>query len=167
MILKKVLGIVMVLMMVIGLMVPVFSSAESVSGHASMYVYCANGKRLNLREAPLSNATILTRLDNGTKVTILEDAGDGWAMVSCNGRKGFVRTEFLQSKAPAAAKKSTFKSFSAKVYSPNGKKCNLRVAADDLAFVGLDGLRHLGAGSFTVMVGGEYLKINCTETAVW
>ena len=47
------------------------------------------------------------------------------------------------------------------------RRVTLRVAADDLAFVGLDGLRHLEAGSFTVMVGGEYLKINCTETAVW
>ena len=157
MILKKVLGIVMVLMMVIGLMVPVFSSAESVSGHASMYVYCANGKRLNLREAPLSNATILTRLDNGTKVTILEDAGDGWAMVSCNGRKGFVRTEFLQSKAPAAAKKSTFKSFSAKVYSPNGKKCNLRVAAN----INSDRIAQLEGSTAIKVIGetGDWYKV--------
>ena len=129
---KKVLGIMMVLMMIIGLMVPVFGSAESVSGHATMYVYCANGKRLNLREAPLLDAKILSRLDNGSKVNILEDSGNGWAKVSFNGMKGFVKTEFLQSKKPAVAanQNDTFKSFSAKVYSPNGKKVNMRVSAN-------------------------------------
>ncbi len=66
---KKVLGIVMVLMMVVGLMVPVFGSAESVKGHSSMYVYCANGKRLNVREEPSRNSNLLFRLENGSKVT--------------------------------------------------------------------------------------------------
>ena len=129
---KKVLGIVMVLMMVIGLMIPVFGSAESVTGHSSMYVYCANGKRLNVRQMPSLEARLLFRLENGSKVSILEETGDGWAMVSSNGREGFVKTEFLQSKKPASAEKkeSTFKSFSAKVYSDNGKKVNMRVKAD-------------------------------------
>ena len=43
---KKVIGIVMVLMMVLGLMIPVFSSAESVKGHSTMWVVCADGRRL-------------------------------------------------------------------------------------------------------------------------
>ena len=46
-------------------MVPVFGSAESVSGHSSMYVYCANGKRLNVREEPSLHADRLFRLENG------------------------------------------------------------------------------------------------------
>ena len=127
---KKVLGIVMVLMMVVGLMVPVFGSAESVKGHSSMYVYCANGKRLNVREEPSLNADRLFRLENGTKVSILGDVGNGWAKVSSSGREGFVKTEFLQSNKPAAVAKSTFRSFSAKVYSNNGKKVNMRVSAN-------------------------------------
>ena len=129
---KKVLCTVMVLMMAIGLMIPAFGSAESVTGRSTMYVYCANGKRLNVREEPSLYARLLFRLENGEKVSILEDSGNGWALVSCNGGKGFVKTEFLQSKKPAAAEKknSTFKSFSAKVYSTNGKKVNMRVKAD-------------------------------------
>ena len=124
---KKVLGIVMVLMMVVGLMVPVFGSAESVKGHSSMYVYCANGKRLNVRAEPSQSSDLLFRLENGSKVSILGDAGNGWAKVSSDGREGFVKTTFLQAKKPAG---SNFKSFSAKVYSANGKKVNMRVSAN-------------------------------------
>ena len=130
-IMKKVLGIVMVLMMVVGLMVPVFGSAESVSGHSSMYVYCANGKRLNVRAEPSLSSDLLFRLENGSKVSILGDAGNGWAKVSSSGREGFVSTAFLQANKPAATnKKSTFKTFSAKVHSANGKKVNMRVSAN-------------------------------------
>ena len=155
---KKVFGIVMVLMMVVGLMIPVFGSAESVSGHASMYVYCANGKRLNLREAPLPNAKLVTRLDNGSKVNILEDSGYGWAMVSCNGKEGFVKTEFLQSKKPTVvASSSNFKAYSAKVYSPNGKKCNMRVRADAKA----DRIAQLEGNTAIKVIGqvGNWYKI--------
>lgn len=129
---KKILCIAMVLMMAIGLMIPAFGSAESVTGRSSMYVYCANGKRLNVRVAPAVNATLLFRLENGEKVSILEDSGNGWARVSNNGRAGYVKTEYLRAQMPAAAGKqnSTFKSFSAKVYSTNGKKVNMRVKAN-------------------------------------
>ena len=108
-------------------MVPVFGSAESVSGHSSMYVYCANGKRLNVREEPSLHADRLFRLENGTMVSILGDVGNGWAKVYSSGREGFVKTEFLQSNKPAG---SNFKAFSAKVYSNNGKKVNMRVSAN-------------------------------------
>ncbi|MCR4843379.1 MAG: glycoside hydrolase family 3 C-terminal domain-containing protein [Bacteroidales bacterium] len=43
----------------------------------------------------------------------------------------------------------------------------LSVPAKDLAFVGFDGRWHLEKGLFTVLVGGEYLKINCTETVIF
>ena len=43
----------------------------------------------------------------------------------------------------------------------------LDVPARDLAFVGLDGKRHLEAGSFTVLAGGQFLKVQCTETSVF
>ncbi|MBR2824084.1 MAG: SH3 domain-containing protein [Clostridia bacterium] len=128
---KKVMSIVMVVMMAIGLMIPAFGTAESVKGHSEMYVYCANGKRLNLRDMPTLNSSVLLRLDNGTKVGIIADMGEGWARVSANGREGFVKTSFLTSKKPGtAAGSSMFKSFAAKVYSDNGKKVNMRVRAD-------------------------------------
>lgn len=127
---KKVMSIVMVLMMAIGLMIPAFGTAESVKGHSEMYVYCANGKRLNMRDMPMPNASRLLLLENGTKVRIIADMGEGWARVSAGGREGFVKTAFLTSKQPGSAASGTFKPFAAKVYSDNGKKVNMRVRAD-------------------------------------
>ena len=150
----RILGIVMVLMMVVGLMVPVFGSAESVSGHSSMYVYCANGKRLNVRAEPFLSSDLLFRLANGSKVSILGDAGNGWAKVSSSGREGFVKTSFLQAKKPAG---SNFKSFSAKVYSNNGKKVNMRVSAN----VNADRIAQLEDSTAIKVIGsvGDWYKI--------
>ncbi len=47
------------------------------------------------------------------------------------------------------------------------RQVQLTVQADDLAFVGEDGRYHLEKGSFTVLVGGQYLKMECTETRVF
>jgi beta-glucosidase len=44
---------------------------------------------------------------------------------------------------------------------------SLEVPARDLAFVGFDDKRHLEAGSFTVLAGGQFLNIQCTETVVF
>ena len=156
---KKVLSIVMVLTIVAGLMVPVFASAERVTGKTSMYVYCKNGKRLNVREASTRDSQLLFRLENGNKVSILEDAGNGWAKISYNGKEGFVSTSFLRSKMPARTLKkiSTFKPFSAKVYSPNGKKCNMRVNAS----VKADRIAQLNGQTSIKVIGnaGNWYKI--------
>ena len=156
---KKVIGIVMVLMMVVGLMIPVFASAERVTGKTAMYVYCKNGKKLNVREAATRDSQLLFRLQNGNKVSILEDAGNGWAKISYDGKEGFVSTSFLRSRMPARAirKISTFRPFSAKVYSPNGKKCNLRVAAD----INSDRIAQLEGSTAIKVIGetGDWYKV--------
>ncbi len=154
---KKFLGIMMVLMMVIGLMIPVFASAGSVAGRSTMYVYCANGKRLNLRVAPSMNAARITLLETGTQVAILGDYGDGWAKVSAEGKTGFVKTAFLRSAQPAAANNSSFKSFSAKVYSADGKKVNMRVSANIRA----DRIAQLESYTTITVIGqvGDWYKI--------
>ena len=43
----------------------------------------------------------------------------------------------------------------------------LEIPADDLAFVGTDGRSHLEKGSFTILVGGCFLKVTCTEERIW
>ena len=47
------------------------------------------------------------------------------------------------------------------------RRVTLTVPADDLAFVGTDGLRHLEEGAFTILVGGQFLQVNCSETRVY
>ena len=100
---KKILSAVMVLMLAIGLMIPVFSSAESVVGHKTMWVVCADGKRLNVRYLPSRNSKVLYRIDNGDSLTILHDepTPEGWAMVrKGNKQVGYVMTKFLKANKP-------------------------------------------------------------------
>ncbi len=98
---KKLMVIVMVVLMLVGLMIPVFSNAEQVGDNAEMWVNCEDGKRLNVREAPSVKAKILYRVDSGKKVEIVEDAGYGWAKVYQQGKAvGYVKTQFLHAKKP-------------------------------------------------------------------
>ena len=46
------------------------------------------------------------------------------------------------------------------------RRVNLTILADDLAFVGTDGLYHLEEGSFTFLCGGQYANACCTKTTV-
>ena len=41
--------------------------------------------------------SLISAMDFKIDLTILGDAGNGWAKVSSSGREGFVKTEFLQS----------------------------------------------------------------------
>ena len=47
------------------------------------------------------------------------------------------------------------------------KTVELKIKADDLAFVGADGLWTLEKGEFRIAAGGLGVIVNCTETKVW
>ena len=96
---KKVLGVMMVMMMVIGLMIPAFASA-GVYGGTDMWVNCENGKRLNLRMEPSTKAKLITRFDCGTRVEVMEDLGNGWVRVATDEFSGYVMKKFLVEKKP-------------------------------------------------------------------
>ena len=98
---KKLVSILFVMMMIFSLMVPVFATAEG-TGNV-MWVNCADGKRLNVREAPQKGAKILCRADCGTKIEILNTSGlNGWAYVYVEGKntRGYVMTKFLVGSKP-------------------------------------------------------------------
>ena len=98
---KKIISVMFALMMLVGLMVPVMSNAESTDGHDVMYVVCANGKTLNVREAPSKSSKLLYRVENGSKLEIAEPESDGWVLVRQGDKPyGFVMTKFLQAKKP-------------------------------------------------------------------
>ena len=101
---KKILSVVMVLMLALGLMIPVFASAESPVGHDKMWVVCADGRRLNVRSAPTKDAKILYRVENGECLQIINDepVPSGWAMVRKGNKNcGFVMTQFLKAHKPS------------------------------------------------------------------
>ena len=98
---KKLISVAIVVMMVLGLMVPVLAStAHAAALQPNMWVNCADGKRLNVREAPTKNSRVLTRIECGKKVDILSDAGNGWAHIRYGNTDGYVMTKFLVSQKP-------------------------------------------------------------------
>ena len=97
---KKLLSIALVIVTVFALMIPVFASAGVVSGQ-EMWVNCADGKKLNLRKEPsTSTGKIITRLECGTKVTVLDNLGNGWLKVTAGKNTGYVMAKFLVASKP-------------------------------------------------------------------
>ena len=96
---KKLMSVLMILVTVFALMVPAF--ADNAAGFGiDMWVNCADGYRLNVREQPDINGKLITRFDCGTKVRILADAGNGWVYVTDEKTTGYVMRKFLQSTRP-------------------------------------------------------------------
>ncbi len=94
---KKLLSVLIVVMMAVGLMIPVFASAED------MWVNCENGKKLNLRAEPSTHSKRLGQIECGQKVEILDPyVGNGWAYVRVDSTNhyGYVMKKFLVSSKP-------------------------------------------------------------------
>ena len=103
---KKIISAVLAVLLLFLAAVPVLASTLD-DQFEYMYVNCADGKRLNLREAP--GGKIIYRLDNGTKVYISGGFIEkGWvavtAVVTEKGKQveksGVVQSKFLQAKKP-------------------------------------------------------------------
>ena len=97
---KKLISAMMILVTVFALAVPAFASDNATGFGIEMWVNCADGYRLNVREQPDINGKLITRFDCGTKVTVLNDAGNGWVYVTNGQITGYVMSKFLQSKRP-------------------------------------------------------------------
>lgn len=96
------------------------------------YIVSEDGKTVNIRSGPGTKYHVVTRVKSGTQVEA-EEANDGWCEVTYQGKKGYVKADFVTSKAPAATAKpdepagnSTVVGTLAYVTSPNGKSVNLR-----------------------------------------
>ena len=96
---KKLMSIAIILVTVFALMIPTFASAyEEIE--KDMWVNCANGKKLNVREEPVMGSGIITRLECGTKVHVDYSCGNGWVAVSDYRFSGYVQAKFLVDKKP-------------------------------------------------------------------
>ena len=96
---KKLISIAVILVTVFALMIPAFASADQFGGY-DMWVNCADGKTLNVREAPSTSARRITRLECGTKVHVDYDAGNGWVAISDYHFSGYVQKKFLVAQKP-------------------------------------------------------------------
>ena len=100
---KKIIAIALVILSLVGLMIPAFAGAEYVQT-TPMWVNCANGKTLNVRDYPSTSGSLLYRLECGTRVEIINTvpAPKGWAYVEPDGYSngGYVMTKFLVASKP-------------------------------------------------------------------
>ena len=96
---KKLISIAIILVTVFALMIPVFSSATA-EGEREMWINCADGKTLNLRAEPSKQAARIRRLECGTKLIVLSDAGNGWLNVTDGKNNGYVMAKYLQDNKP-------------------------------------------------------------------
>ena len=95
---KKLIAIAIVLVTVFALTIPALAENEGFG--IDMWVNCANGKTLNVREAPSTNSRTITRLPCGTKVHVDYSCGNGWVAVSDYHFSGYVQASFLVSSKP-------------------------------------------------------------------
>ena len=95
---KKLMSIAIILVTVFALMIPALAENEGFG--VDMWVNCANGKKLNVREEPVMGSGIITRLECGTKVHVDYSCGNGWVAVSDYHFSGYVQASFLVSSKP-------------------------------------------------------------------
>ncbi len=171
---KKVIGILMVLMMAVGMMIPVFASAQSVEGHDFMWVNCADGKTLNVRQAPNRNAGLLYRVECGTKLFVIESVDNEWAYVCAEGKAaGYVMTKFLVATKPGkyeiTEREDNFRKVKTSymvIAQPRGKNTQesvgLRVKPNKTAKM----VRHLMAGDTleVIAVGNMWSQVKDPQT---
>ena len=107
---KKIVALILAL--VIGIL-PIVSLAETNVGvlNVTRYVNTGNTGKLNVRTGPATNAdNLITRLENGTKVTVVGYyEGTTWAHISfqLNGKTtdGYVQTRYLTDTEPVVVTK--------------------------------------------------------------
>ena len=96
---KKLISAILILVTVFALMAPAL--ADNATGFGiDMWVNCADGYRLNVREQPSVSSTRIAKFDCGTKVTVLSDCGNGWVYVTNGRTTGYVMRKFLQDTKP-------------------------------------------------------------------
>ena len=157
---KKILSIAIVVLMALGLMIPVFASAETAAPAQYLWVNCADGKRLNVRQAPDKNAKVLCQVECGTKLEVLPDSSTtkGWIYVKANGKTaGYVMTKFLQESKPGkyeiTERSDNFRSVSA--YTVTAKALSRRTDSS----VGLRVQPNKTAREIRRLIAGDVLQV--------
>lgn len=95
---KKALITVMLAAVLICTVLPIFSASAAIG---PQYVYTQNGKSLNIRAWPSTNADIIGHIPYGARVTNLEYHDGSWLYVTYNGVSGYCMTRYFQSQQPA------------------------------------------------------------------
>ncbi len=128
---------------------------------STQYVSVNPGSYLNLRASASDTASILTKLDNGSSVTVYS-VSNGWAKVTANGKSGYVSSKYLapskSGSAKTAAQPKTAAASTQYVSVNPGSYLNLRASASDTASI----LKKLDNGSSVTVysVSNGWAKVN-------
>lgn len=71
------------------------ASALAADGDLAIAVGATTGSSLRLRAEASTSSSIVTTLDKGVAVAILDDSTDGWYRISFNGKTGYVSADYL------------------------------------------------------------------------
>ena len=69
--------------------------AVAAESEQAVAVGATTGSSLRLREGPSTSAAIVTTLDKGVAVAVLDDSTDGWYRVAYSGKTGYVSADYL------------------------------------------------------------------------
>lgn len=85
---KKMLASILIVMLIV-------CTSTAAMAYTTMYVYTANGKSLNLRDAPSLTGNVITRIPNGSSVRVNDMFSETWYSVSYGGYVGYVMASYL------------------------------------------------------------------------
>lgn len=69
--------------------------AAAAESEQAVAVGATTGSSLRLREEPSTSASIVTTLDKGVAVAVLDNSIDGWYRIAYNGKTGYVSADYL------------------------------------------------------------------------
>jgi len=69
--------------------------AMAAESEQAVAVGATTGSSLRLREGPSTSASIVTTLNKGVAVAVLDDSTDGWYKIAYNGKNGYVSADYL------------------------------------------------------------------------
>jgi len=95
---KKSVSLLMAMVFTIGLLV---SAVVAANADWIMYNAASNGKGLNVREYPSTDAPKLGSIPYGGSVSIRMTSANGWACIDWKGDVGYVMTRFLSDQKPS------------------------------------------------------------------
>ena len=127
------------------------------------YIYSQNHKPVNVRKGDSENYTVLFKVPYGARITVVKH-GSKWDYIDYNGRRGYVKTSFVQlskpdgapdenaTAEPAATPKPAFQPYNTTITSPNGKSVNFHKQAGTWSS-NVDGVGRLEVGSTVKVLG--------------
>ena len=122
---KRILcGILISCLMILCLLPP----SSSLAASRTRYVFTENGQTLNVRNYPGKKGKVITRLPNGSMVSMVEDMGD-WIKIELDDDTGYVMARFLTDRKPSESE-SQWKTTSKTMYIKTGNRGKLHLRKD-------------------------------------